>query len=52
LSVEEIRVKVKEREAKGAADEVFKARNKALRSKVGFARLVWKELSMDIDISE
>jgi hypothetical protein len=52
LSVEEIRVKAKEREAKDAADKVIKARNKALRGKVGFAKLVWKMLSMDIDIFE
>ena len=35
---------------KEAAEEVIKARNKALRSKVGFAKLVWKEFSMDIDV--
>jgi hypothetical protein len=47
LSVEETRVKAKE-----AADGVIKSRNKALRGKVGFAKLVWKELSMNIDIFE
>jgi hypothetical protein len=50
LRVEEIRVKGKEKEAKEAAHEVIKARNKTLRGKVGFANLLWKVLSMDIDI--
>jgi hypothetical protein len=52
LSIEEIRVKVKEKEANDAANKVIKARNKALKGKVGFAKLVWKVLSMDIDIFE
>jgi hypothetical protein len=43
---------VKEREAKDAADKVIKARNKALRGEVGFVKLIWKVLSIDIDIFE
>jgi hypothetical protein len=40
LSVREIQDRIKEREVKEAAEEVIKARNKALRGKVGFAKLV------------
>jgi hypothetical protein len=50
LTVEEIRVKALEIEEKEAKEGRIKARNKALRGKMGFAKLVWKELSMDVDI--
>jgi hypothetical protein len=43
---------VKEKEAKEATDEVIKARKRALRGKVGFAKLVWKEFSMDVTVFE
>ena len=52
MSVGEIRERIKEREVKEAAEEAIKARNKALRGKVGFAKLVWKEFQMDINVFE
>jgi hypothetical protein len=46
-------LEIEEKEAKeGRIKARNKARNKALRGKIGFAKLVWKELSMDIDIFE
>ena len=50
LSVLEIRERTQEREIKEAAYEMIKARNRALRGKLGFAKLVWKEFQMGIDI--
>jgi hypothetical protein len=52
LSVSEIRERIREREVKEAVEEAIKARNRALRGKVGFAKLVWKEFQMDINIFE
>ena len=52
LSVLEIRERIQEREVKEATEEAIKARNRALRGKVGFAKLVWKEFQMDINIFE
>ena len=48
----EIQDRIKEREVKEVAEEVIKARNRALRGKVGFAKLVWKEFQMDINVFE
>ena len=50
LSILEIRERIQEREAKEAVEEAIKARNRALCSKLGFAKLVLKEFQMDIDI--
>ena len=52
LSVLAIQERIQEREVKEATEEAIKARNKALRGKVGFAKLVWKEFQMDINIFE
>jgi hypothetical protein len=52
LTVEEIRVKAREIEGNEAEEDRIKARNRALRGKVGFSKLVWKVLSMDVDIFE
>jgi hypothetical protein len=52
LTADEIRTKAKEKETKEATDEVIKVRNRALRGKVGFAKLVWKDFSMDITVFE
>jgi hypothetical protein len=52
LTVDKIQIKAKERETKEAANKVIKARNRALRGKVGFAKLVWKDFSIDITIFE
>jgi len=45
LSVE-IRAKAHEIEEREAEEGQIKARNRALRGKIGFAKLVWKELRM------
>ena len=52
MTVKEIRVKAREIEEKEVGEDRIKARNGVLRGKVGFAKLVWKVLSMDIDIFE
>ena len=52
LTVEDILTKAKEREVREAVEEVEKARKKALYGKVGFAKLVWKEMCIGIEIFE
>jgi DDE superfamily endonuclease/helix-turn-helix, Psq domain len=52
LTVEEIQNKRQEIEAKEAEEQLAKKRRSALKGKVGFAKLVWKELSMDFNIFE
>jgi hypothetical protein len=51
LTVEEIQSKAQERKIREVA-EVEKARKKTLCGKVGFVKLVWKELSMGAEIFE
>ena len=41
---------MQERETKEAIEDAIKTRNRALRGKIGFAKLVWKEFQIDINI--
>jgi hypothetical protein len=50
LTVKEILNKAQERGAKETEERLAKEKRLALKGKVGFAKLVWKELSMDINI--
>jgi hypothetical protein len=50
LTVEEIQTIAQEREAKEAEEQRLKERRRALRGKVGFAKLVWKELPVASDV--
>jgi hypothetical protein len=52
LTVEEIQTKAEEREVREAVEAEEKARKRALYGKVGFAKLVLKELSMGAEIFE
>jgi DDE superfamily endonuclease len=52
LSVNEIRERIQKKEEEEAEKEAIKARSRALRGKVGFAKLVWKELHMEINVFE
>ena len=52
LTVEELQDEKNKRSVKEAAEEVVKKRKLALRGKVGFAKLVWKELRMGVDVFE
>jgi molybdopterin/thiamine biosynthesis adenylyltransferase len=50
LTVEEMRKKSKERDRAEQEAMQEKERRLALKGKVGFAKLVWKELHMDTDL--
>ena len=50
LTVEDIQAQVKQREAKEAEECQAKARRSALRGKIGFAKLVWKEMPVAFDV--
>jgi len=50
LVVEDLLVMVEERERKDAKEVEEKARKAALKGKVGFAKLVWKELPVAYDL--
>ena len=50
LTVEEAQRKQQEQASKEQRLQAEKERAAALRGKVGFAKLVWKELKMDIDV--
>ena len=52
LVVEDLLSKAHERETREAEEAQAKARRAALRGKVGFAKLVWKELAMDREVFE
>ncbi|KIM92733.1 hypothetical protein OIDMADRAFT_173813 [Oidiodendron maius Zn] len=52
LTVEDILTKAQERETREAIEGAEKARKRALYGKMGFAKLVWKELSMGTEIFE
>jgi hypothetical protein len=52
LVVEDLLNKAQEREVKDAEEAQAKTRRAALRGKVGFAKLVWKEFSMSSDLFE
>ena len=50
LRVDEMEARAEERVAKKREEEAIKARKAALRGKVGFAKLVWKEMPVSFDI--
>lgn len=50
LTVEDIQARINQREAKEAEEGQAKARRSALRGKIGFAKLVWKEMPVAFDI--
>ncbi|KAI1822776.1 hypothetical protein F4861DRAFT_513497 [Xylaria intraflava] len=50
LTVEEIETEKQERDAEQIIEDAKKARKKALYGKVGFAKLVWKEMPMSAEI--
>ena len=50
LTVEDIQIKARAKEVKEAEEQQLKARKQALKGKVGFAKLVWKELPVATDV--
>ena len=50
LTVDDMIKQQEERAAREEAEGVVRARKAALRGKIGFAKLVWRELAMDVDL--
>jgi len=50
LTIASIEAERKAKEAQQAIETAEKERSKALSGKVTFARLVWKELKMSVDV--
>jgi len=50
LTVDDMIKQQEERAAREEAEGVVRVRKAALRGKIGFAKLVWRELAMDIDL--
>lgn len=50
MTVEEIQTKIRVKEVKEDKEQQVKARKQALRGKVGFAKLVWKEMPVSPDL--